>query len=215
MKSINTGILSFDWYLKGGLPPNIFLLSGIPGSGSEIFTRQIAYTQALTNKISYFTVNATSDSVKEDMLAYGWNINQLEKMGNWKFLHILKDNNFVKTVIDEMKQHRTVIIDSLSELLLKHKTEEIVNLITSMSLHNNDRTKFHLLLLTEGMQDKKTETTMEHFAEGVIAFNTSWMADSTIRYIIIKKIQGTTVPTRRLEYSLGKKGFVIETARRI
>ena len=72
-----------------------------------------------------------------------------------------------------------------------------------------------MLLLTEGMQNQQAETTMEHFAEGVIVFNTTWIADSTLRHILIKKMRGIVVPVRRLKYNLGKKIIVIETATRI
>jgi KaiC/GvpD/RAD55 family RecA-like ATPase len=215
MNLIKTGIAGLDWFLQGGLPPRVILLSGIPGSGNEIFARQIAYTRAKQNKLTYFTVNTTSDYVKEDMIANGWDITQLEKNGNWKFLNIKKDESLVDAAIDEMKQHRTIIIDSLSELLLTHKIEEVISLLTAMSRKNKDREEYHLLLLTEGMQNQQTETTMQHFAEGVIVFNTTWTGDSTIRHILIKKMRGTTVPIRRLQYNIEKKGFVIETATRI
>jgi len=72
-----------------------------------------------------------------------------------------------------------------------------------------------LLLLTEGMQDQKVETAMQHFAEGVIIFNTTWTAEATQRDILVKKMKGIVVPSRRLPYSIGKKGFLIETATRI
>ena len=84
-----------------------------------------------------------------------------------------------------------------------------------MMHENRERQEYHLVLLTQGMQDKKIETTMEHFAEGVITFNTTWNADSTSRNLVIKKMRGMLVPTRRLPYAIGKKGFIIETATRI
>jgi len=215
MKHIKTGIAGLDFFLKGGLPPRVILLSGIPGSGNEIFARQIAYTQAKQNRVTYFTVNTTSDYIKEDMAANGWDITQLEENGNWKFLNIKENKSLVDVAIDEMKQHRTVVIDSLSELLLTRKIEEVISLLTAMSHQNKDCEEYHLLLLTEGMQNQQAETTMQHFAEGVIVFNTTWTADSTIRHILITKMRGTTVPIRRLRYNIEKKGFVIETATRI
>jgi len=215
MKLIKTGIAGLDWFLQGGLPPRVLLLSGIPGSGNEVFARQIAYTRAKQNRIAYFTVNTTSDYVKEDMAAYGWDITQLEENGNWKFLNIKEDESLADAVIGEMKQHRTAVIDSLSELLLTRKIEEVISLLTAMSRQNKDCEEYHMLLLTEGMQNQQAETTMQHFAEGVIVFNTTWTANSTVRHILIKKMRGTTVPIRRLQYNIEKKGFVIETATRI
>lgn len=215
MNLVKTGIAGLDEFLTGGLPPKILLLTGLPGAGNEVFARQIAYTRAKQVGITYFTVNATPDSVKEDMAAYNWDVAPLEATGNWKFKTLTKTNHLEETVIEEMKQHRTIIIDSLSELLLTRKIEEAINLLTAMSRQNKNSEEYHLLLLTEGMQDQKAETAMQHFAEGVIIFNTTWTTDTTHRDILIKKMKGTFVPERRLPYTIGKKGFLIETATRI
>jgi KaiC/GvpD/RAD55 family RecA-like ATPase len=215
MKLLKTGIAGLDEFLTGGLPPKILLLTGLPGSGNEIFARQIAYTRAKQIGITYFTVNTTADSVKEDMADYNWDTTPLETTGNWKFKTLTKTANLQETIIKEMKQHRTIIIDSLSELLLTREVEEAIDLLTAMSDQNKDCEEYHLLLLTEGMQDPKAETAMQHFAEGVIVFNTTWTTDTTHRDILIKKMKGTFVPTRRLPYTIGKKGFLIETATRI
>jgi KaiC/GvpD/RAD55 family RecA-like ATPase len=215
MKQIKTGIAGFDYFLQGGLPPKVLLLSGIPGSGNEIFARQIAYAQAKQKKVAYFIVHSTAESVTKDMVAYGWDIMPLMEKDHWKFLNITDNEPFVKKVLAEMKQQRTVIIDSLSELLLTHKTEDVIELLTTMVRQNSDREEFQLLLVTEGMQTQQAETMMEHFAEGVIVFNTKWDTDSTLRHIRVKKMRGTTVPIRRLQYNISKKGIVIETATRI
>jgi KaiC/GvpD/RAD55 family RecA-like ATPase len=215
MNLVKTGIAGLDEFLTGGLPPKILLLIGLPGSGNEIFARQIAYTRAKQIGITYFTVNATADSVKEDMTSYNWDVTPLEEAGNWKFKTLTKTNHLEETVIEEMKQHRTIIIDSLSELLLTRKIEEAINLLSIMSRQNKNSEEYHLLLLTEGMQDQKAETAMQHFAEGIIIFNTTWTTDTTHRDILIKKMKGTFVPARRLPYTIGKKGFLIETATRI
>jgi KaiC/GvpD/RAD55 family RecA-like ATPase len=193
----------------------VLLLSGLPGSGNEVFARQIAYTIAKQFKVTYFTVNTRFDSVKEDMSAYGWNATPLEETGNWRFKNLAFSNSAVNEIIEEMKLQRSVVIDSVSELLMTHKIEEIVSLITSMSGQNKDCEQCQLLLLTEGMQDQKTEITIQHFVEGVITFNITSATDSTARHIIIRKMRGTLIPTRRLPYTIGKKGFLIETATRI
>jgi len=215
MKLVKTGIAGLDEFLTGGLPPKILLLTGLPGSGNEVFARQVAYARAKQIGVTYFTVNVTSDNVKEDMAAYNWDISPLEATGNWKFETLAKSDNLVETVIDEMRGHRTIIIDSISEVLLSRKIEEAINLLTAMSRQNKDSEEYHLLLLTEGMQDSKAETAMQHFAEGVILFNTTWTSDSTHRDIMVKKMKGTFVPSRSLPYTIGKKGFLIETATRI
>jgi KaiC/GvpD/RAD55 family RecA-like ATPase len=216
MKLIKTGIAGLDEFLTGGLPPRILLLTGTPGSGNEIFAKQIAYTRAKqNNNVTYFTVNTSFDSIKEDMNAYNWDITPLETSGNWKFKTLSKTSDLAQTITEEMKQKRTIIIDSISEVLFTRKTQEAINLLTEMSRQNKNSENFHLLLLTEGMQDPNAETAMQHFAEGVINFNTEWTTDSTKRDILIRKMKGSFIPNRKLPYSISKKGFIIETATRI
>lgn len=216
MKFLKTGIAGFDEFLHGGLPPKVLLLTGAPGSGNEIFARQIIYNKAKQSKITYFTFNTTFDSVKEDMAAYGWDITPLMENGNWKFVNLKGSKKPVDDITAEIKEQRSIILDSLSELLFTQKTaEEAIRLIIELTTQNKQTQECQLLLLTEGMQDSKTETTMQHFAEAVIDFAVNWTGDSTVRHVAVKKLSGMLVPTRRLIYSIGKKGFVIETATRI
>jgi len=215
MRLLKTGIAGLDEFLLGGLPPRVLLILGTPGSGNEVFARQIAYTRAKQTGVTYFTMNIAPEFIKEDMCAYGWDVTPLEKTGAWKFISLTNTNQIVDTVTREIKHHRSVVVDSLSELLITHKIEDAINLLTVMAIENREGEECHFVLLTEGMQDKKDETTMEHFAEGVIIFNTTWTADSTTRNIMIKKMRGTLIPIRRLPYNIGKKGFIIETAIRI
>jgi KaiC/GvpD/RAD55 family RecA-like ATPase len=149
------------------------------------------------------------------MSSYNWDIAPLEATEKWRFKTLTKTDSLLETVIEEMKQHRTIIIDSLSEVLLTRKMEEAIRLLTAMSPQNKNSEEYHLLLLTEGMQDQKAETAMQHFAEGVIIFNTTWTGDSTHRDILIKKMKGAFIPARSLPYTIGKRGFLIETATRI
>jgi KaiC/GvpD/RAD55 family RecA-like ATPase len=215
MNLVKTGIAGLDEFLTGGLPPKVLLLTGLPGTGNEVFARQVASACAKQNPITYFTVNLTSETIKEDMLAYNWDITPLMVNGNWKFKTITKTTNLIEAIVEEMRQGRTVIIDSISELLLVFKLEQLISLITEMCRQNRNGDCCHLLLLTGGMQDAKAETAIEHFSEGIIVFHTEWAADIIHRNLLVKKMQGAFIPQRRIPYSIGRRGFVIETATRI
>jgi archaeal flagellar protein FlaH len=215
MKLLKTGIAGFDEFLLGGLPSKILLLTGSPGSGNEVFARQIIYSRAKQNPITYFIINNSPESIREDMIAYGWDIKCLEENGNWKFKTITNTTNLTNEILEEMKQQRATVIDSLSELFLTRKTKDIVSLITAMTQQNKQTPEVQLLLLTDGMQDQVTETTIQHYVEGVISFTTTWTSDTTLRHVIIKKMTGILIPTRRLPYNITKKGITIETATRI
>ena len=215
MKLLKTGIAGLDEFLTGGLPPKILLLAGLPGSGNDVFAKQIAYFRAKETQVTYFTVNATADSVREDMNLFNWDLAPLEAAGKWRFQNVAKTGPIVESIVEEMQQHRSVIVDSLSELLLTRKVEEAVSLLAAMSRENKDSEQYHLLLLTEGMQDERAETAMQHFAEGVILFSTNWASEMTNRDLLVKKMKGTFTPSRKLPYSIGRRGFLIETATRI
>ena len=215
MKFVKTGIAGLDEFLTGGLPPKVLLLAGAPGTGNEVFARQIAFTRAKQIGITYFTVNTTADIVREDMATYNWDTTPLENSGNWKFKTFTKTASLQQAVMAEMTEHRTIIIDSLSELLLTRKLEEVNSLLIAMSNQNKESEEYHLLLLTEGMQDQKAETAIQHFAEGVITFNITMTTDTLNTDLLIRKMKGTFMPARRLPYTISKKGFLIETATRI
>jgi KaiC/GvpD/RAD55 family RecA-like ATPase len=217
MIPVKTGVAGLDEFLLGGLAPKVILLSGSPGSGNEVFTRQVLYQRVKNCPITYFTVNATAEAIRDDMLTYGWNIAPFETTGTWKFksLKNLKITALAESVMEEIENSRTAAIDSISELLLTHDVEEIANLIIDMAHHNRKTQNYHLLLLTEGMQSVQSETTINHFTEGAVNFALNWAADSTVRQLIIRKMAGTVIPTRRLTYTLGRRGFIIETATRI
>lgn len=215
MMFLKTGIPGLDEFLQGGLPPRVILLTGPPGSGNEIFARQVMYNRAKTSKITYFTINSTPDSVKEDMAAYGWDITPLMENENWRFKNLKASKKPADDIIKEIKEKRSIVLDSLSELFLSQSTQEAINLMVEMSNQNKQSQEYQMLLITEGMQDQAAETTMQHFAEGVINFAVAWTGDSTTRHVIIRKMGGMLIPTRRLMYNIGKRGFVIETATRI
>ena len=185
MKLVKTGIAGLDEFLMGGLPSTNHTAEWIPGSGSEIFARQVLFNKMKhgTGAVTYFTVNASAESVREDMAAYGWDTTPFEEAGTWTFksLQTATATALQENVLEEMKKQRTVAIDSISELLITHKIKEIVSLIASMSHQNIKNRECHFLFSTEGMQDLQAETAMNHFAEGSINFAIVWKADSTLR----------------------------------
>ena len=219
MKLVKTGIAGLDEFLLGGLPPKIILLSGSPGSGNEVFARQVLFNKMKqgTGAVTYFTVNASAESVREDMAAYGWDTTPFEEAGTWTFKSLqtatasaLPETCFRGNETTQNRGHRLNIRASANS-----QNQRNSSLITSMTHQNRKSHECHFLLLTEGMQDPQAETTMNHFAEGSINFAITWAADSTMRHLIIRKLSGTIIPTRRLTYTLGRKGIIIETATRI
>jgi len=212
---LKTGIAGLDEFLQGGLPPSVLLLQGAPGSGNEVFARQVALSRAKQSGTSYFTFMKTPDSVREEMATYGWEVSPLEEKDRWRFITLSQTAPLAEAVSNEMEEHRCLVFDSLSELLLTRKVEEVIDALSSMVIKNRQCRELHLILLTEGMQDPKVETAIQHFTEGVITFSTAWETEFASKNMIMKKMKGIFAPSRRLPYSIGERGFTIETAIRI
>lgn len=216
MKLKRTGIQGLDEFLNGGIPPSVVLLLGSPDKGHEIFARQIALFRSKQTGVTYFTVSKTEEAIKTDMTAYGMSVAAQEKAGKWKFIKLPKTFAAIKkTVIDEMKKNRCIVIDSLSELLLVFDTKEAAELVMAMTEQNNETKELHFILQTKGMQNPQTEITIQHYADGVIEFEAVWKAEELTRNLMIQKMVGSTVHTRRVPYSIEETGFTIETSTRI
>jgi KaiC/GvpD/RAD55 family RecA-like ATPase len=216
MKLKRTGIPGLDEFLRGGLPPSVVLLLGSPDKGHETFARQIALFRSKDIGVTYFTVSKTKETIKTNMTAYNLDVSSQEKAGRWKFINLNKNSESIKTaILTEMKQNRCVVLDSLSELLLYQNIKKISDLVMAMSNQNNETKELHFILMTKGMQDSKIEVTLQHFADGVINFESLWQAEDLARNFMIQKMLGSTVPIQRVPYSIDERGFTIETSTRI
>jgi KaiC/GvpD/RAD55 family RecA-like ATPase len=103
----------------------------------------------------------------------------------------------------------------LSDILLSHDLETVIQLINSISINAWKYEGLHFALLTKGMHDPRVEIAIQHFADGVIDFVIAEGAYSSARNINIKKMQGTLISTRSLAFSIEERGLVVETAMRI
>ena len=216
MELKKTGISGLDQYLGGGLPPIVVLLMGSTDKGNETFARQVALFRSKERSITYFSVSKTPESIKNDLSAYNLDVSIQEKVGRWKFVNLdMVSGSLKNTIIGEMKKNRCVVLDSISELLLDHGNKEIFDLVSAMNKQNIETKELHFLLLTKGMQEPKIEVTLQYFAHGVIDFETSWEAEGLSRNLMVHNMSGIIIPDYRLPYSIGTRGFMIETATRI
>lgn len=214
MKLIKTGIVGLDELLNGGVPPEVLLILGEPGSGTEVFVQHVAYARTQETGVSYLTLNKPIEQIRDEILSFGLDIVKHEEDGSWRFLNP-HPNKVMETVERELRLKRSIVIDSLSDIIMKGKFEESVSLLCNMSKLNREIQGLHLVLLTKGMHDHKDEIAMQHFAEGVIEFTMMQGTEYITRRMFIKKLRGFVTPIRNFSYSIGKRGIIIETAIRI
>lgn len=211
MKRVKTWIDGLDDVLEGGLPDkSAILLVGEPGSGHVLLAQQIMYYHALKEgKVAYFTTNRSADTLREDLKAFGWEISPLEETDRWIFAEDLKEISL------RVEQNCWTIVDSLSYLLLTQKLKSVIDVVESLLEDAQKYGGIHLLLLTHGMHDTQTETTIEHLADGTMEFITQEIGSTVDRRIRIKKMTRTVYAQRLIPFQISEHGIIVETAVRI
>jgi KaiC/GvpD/RAD55 family RecA-like ATPase len=220
MKLLKTWIEGLDEMLGGGLPEkSVIVMTGEPGSGYDILTQQILYQNALQGgKVAYFSTSRASDALKEDFETFGWDVVSLLKKDNWLFCNVNEPNVIkvmTETVPKVVAEGRWVLIDSLSYLILTQKYREVIGIVELLLNAARTHGGVHFLLLTQGMHDKETETTMQHLVDGVMEFTAQEMAGGIDRRIRMKKMRRAVYEPKLIPFNITEHGITIETAVRI
>ena len=206
--------------LGGGLPEkSVILMMGEPGSGYDTFAQQILYQNALQGgKIAYFSTSRDFDALKDDFETFGWDATSMQKTNSWSFIS-LNGQNVMQTMAEiipkSVSDGRWVLIDSLSYLILTQKYREVITIIELLLNAARMHGGVHFLLLTQGMHDKETETTMQHLVDGVMEFSAEEMAGGIDRRIRMKKMRRAVYEPKLIPFNITERGITIETAVRI
>jgi KaiC/GvpD/RAD55 family RecA-like ATPase len=220
MKLLNTWIESLDEMLGGGLPEkSIVLMMGEPGSGYDVFAQQILYQNVLhKGKVAYFSTTRAPEVIREDLETFGWNLASLEESGNWLFFNAHVPD-VVQVLMEKipsvMAEGRWVLIDSLSYLILTQKYQSVVNVLECLLEGAKKYGGIHFLLLTQKMHAPEVETTIQHFADGVIEFSAQEASGGIDRRMRIKKMRRAVYEPRLIPFNITDHGITVETAVRI
>ena len=211
MNRVKTWVEGLDDVLEGGFPDkSVILFVGEPGSGHVMLAQQIAYYHAFKEgKVAYFTTNRSPDVLREDFKTFGWEISNFEEDSRWVFANDLKETPL------KIEQNCWTIVDSLSYLLLTQKSKSVIDLVESVLESARKHGGIHLLLMTHGMHDTQTETTMQHLADGSLEFLAAEVGGTVDRRIRVKKMEKAIYSQRLIPFHISNHGIVVETAVRI
>ena len=220
MKLVKTWVEGLDEVLGGGLPDkSVIVMMGEPGSGYDILSQQILYQHALKeDKVAYFTTVRSSDTLKEDLETFGWDVSSLEKTDRWVFVDVHAPSalqTLQKELPSRVKRGCWTLVDSLSYLLRTQKVDSIFKTVKLLLENARKHGGIHFLLLPQGMQDPQTEIAVQHLVDGVIEFTAQEVAGGIDRRIRMKKMRKTVYTPRLIPFRITERGIVIETAVRI
>lgn len=94
IEKLMTGIAGLDLISKGGLPAcRTTLVSGTPGSGKSVFAAQFLAQGILQKDESgvFVTFEESPASIRDNMRGFGWEIEEWENRGKWRFVDASMD----------------------------------------------------------------------------------------------------------------------------
>ncbi|MFH0860166.1 MAG: ATPase domain-containing protein [Candidatus Altiarchaeota archaeon] len=201
---MKSGIPGLDEMIEGGFRRNsTTLVSGGCGSGKSTFCMQFVYSGAAAGEPGvYITFEEFPENMKESMLRYGWNIDEMEKKKQMKILrldpmevvHVIKeDYGPIVNAVSELKAKR-VVIDSMSsiEAMIENDFEKRRNVLElTRWLKDNNCTS---LLIGESEQDPNVysrQGVIEFAVDGVIVLYNIRRESARHRALEVLKMRGT------------------------
>lgn len=232
MKVLKTGILALDIQLGGGIPGgSVVVVLEEPGAGGDVLSYHFAVEGALNGEnVFYLATDDRDEEIKEHVNLYFnldeavWeNINLLSLSSLSKAERDAKD--FLKrTMHDPIGGLKTilyhenfdrVVINNLTYFIANYSIEDVISLIDVFSKHAKKNGSVFLMLMTKGMFDSKTETSIKHYSDGAIELTLREIENEVQRRLKILKFKGIPVPKAILRYELTDKGIKMESVMRV
>ncbi len=134
-----TGIKGFDELIEGGFPRgSTILLTGTPGTGKTIFSLEYLYNGVteFKEKGLYVSFGQPVESLKEQALQFGWDLEPLINEGMLEIKHMpIKNLDFaaLDELINNVSENKIkrLVVDSISSLAIN---APVYNYVKDMAL---------------------------------------------------------------------------------
>lgn len=219
VERVKTGIPGLDKIMNGGIPTNqLVLLTGTAGTGKTILCSQYIYegVRKYNDNGVYLTLEEPPDFIKENVMAFGWDFEALEKTGHFTFIEYNPYRaediiEMLESTIREVKATR-VVIDSISALGLHIRDDEelrrmIFNL--SLTLRKLNCTAILVSEIVQGTHGLSRYGVEEFVSDSVIVLYYERLQSTFLRSLQIWKLRGSSHSEKLHPYEIGNKGIVV------
>ncbi|AAB90714.1 MULTISPECIES: RAD55 family ATPase [Archaeoglobus] len=235
MKLVKTGILPLDTQLGGGMPAgSVVSVFEEPGAGADVLSYHFTVEGATHGEnVFYLATDDSSEEIREYINLYFdldeavWeNITLLSLRASMQQEEGEKDaKDFLrKTIYDPIggiktilshEEFERVVINNFTYFLANYPIEDVIALIDVLSNYAKRNQSVVMLLVTKGMFDPRTETTVKHYSDGVIELTLKEVENEVQRRLKVVKFKGILVPKAILRYELTDKGIKMESVMRV
>ncbi|MCX8204446.1 MAG: RAD55 family ATPase [Candidatus Nezhaarchaeota archaeon] len=224
-----TWMPGLDEALMGGFPEGcVVALLGDTSSTHELFAKQLLYLHvANKGSATYICTRKPALDIEKEMAAYGMVAEGAKKDGRWAIIEALTRSSresLLEIARAEMKKGRWVAIDSLSHLaslgIYSLEVEDpltqkpLLGLVRGLVRASREAGGVHLVLVTKGIMERRTEALIEDLVDFVIDFSYD-LAPGRVAHRLFVKKAGAPINTPVISFRVAKEGIVIETAVRV
>ncbi|HLC55283.1 MAG TPA: ATPase domain-containing protein [Candidatus Nanoarchaeia archaeon] len=218
---IPSGILGMDSLVEGGLKKeSINLVAGDPGTGKTIFAIQFLM-QGIQNGEPgvYITFEEKRDKLYEDMLTFGWNLEEYERKGLFAFLEytpeqvkkvLVEGGGTIEALIQKIKAQR-IAIDSISSFIMLYQ-DELTQKEAALALFELINSWHCSAILTSQntqMDQEAVSAALEFEVDSIIVLYHLKVKGIRKRAIEILKMRGTRHPDKTFLLEITPNGLKI------
>lgn len=210
-----------DSLVEGGLKKeSINLVAGDPGTGKTIFAIQFLM-QGIQNGEPgvYITFEEKRDKLYEDMLTFGWNLEEYERKGLFAFLEytpeqvkkvLVEGGGTIEALIQKIKAQR-IAIDSISSFIMLYQ-DELTQKEAALALFELINSWHCSAILTSQntqMDQEAVSAALEFEVDSIIVLYHLKVKGIRKRAIEILKMRGTRHPDKTFLLEITPNGLKI------
>lgn len=241
MKLTDMGMQGLGYIMGGGFPTNaVYMVTGQTGSYYQTFAQQALYNMVKTDvKVVYYTVEATSEDVQQDMATFKWDVGEQLDNGSWIFTRLIPPT--LKTIASKAPEDpREQTIDlppnslqaleedfaarvregrwsalSLAYLLNCYPQQEITDLVMYWVNAAHTMGGIHFIMMPEGTHDESHVNYIKSIVDGVLSFKFAQGFEQAEGEIEIQKLRRVIPRVKVVRHAIQDDGLAIETSARV
>jgi KaiC/GvpD/RAD55 family RecA-like ATPase len=241
VKITDFGMQGFGYVLGGGFPTDaVYLLAGDPGTFYATFAQQALYSAVKKGqKVVYYTAEAASEDIRQDMALFGWDLDEYIDNGTWVFTRCVPpqlEGTMANTPPDPREQridllpnslsllHKDLLsrlgedrwsVISLSYLMKCYPAQEITDLVMFVVNAAHRLGGVHFILLPSGVHADTEVNNIKSLVDGVLNFKFAQGFEQAEGEIEIQKLRRVIPKLKVIRHVVQDNGIEIETTARV
>jgi KaiC/GvpD/RAD55 family RecA-like ATPase len=235
------GLQGIGYILGGGFPTNsVYLLTGDPGTFYPTFAQQALYNASKKGtKVVYYTSEASSEDIMQDMGTFKWDISEAIDNGSWVFTRVVPPqlktianstpedpreqridlppnslNALQEDFIEKLNEGRWSAL-SLSYVMKSYPAEDVTDLVMFWVNAAHKLGGVHFILLPKGIHNDADIAYLKSLVDGVMSFKFAQGFEQAEGEIDIEKLRRVIPRVKTIRHAVQDDGLSIETSARV